>query len=102
MIIGLDRLAVRTGLWLIAGVIASGCAHSSSHTEPAQPTEVSAGADSGSSTDPLICRKEDVPGHRMPKRVCRHQSEIDADRAAAQTMMQAQPAPANPELAEPR
>jgi hypothetical protein len=76
--------------FVLAVVLGSGCTNAGSHTAPSpspQP-DTTAGAESASGADPIVCRKEDVPGHRMPKRVCRHQSEIDAQRDAAQKVMQ--------------
>src|SRR5882672_1672953 len=93
-----DRRAVQAILLLIGGALACGCAGAKSHTEQADPAQT-AGTESATATDPIVCRKEDVPGHRMPKRVCRHQSEIDAERTSAQTLLQqAQPAAAQPEM----
>jgi hypothetical protein len=98
MILSIDRRTVQAIRLLIAGVLSCGCAGASRHTEQTDPG-MTAGAESASATDPIVCRKQDVPGHRMPKRVCRHQSEIDAERTSARTLMQQaqQPGSAQPE-----
>jgi hypothetical protein len=75
--------------WLVlVGAFGCGCAGANARSEQPHPTDTGAGAETANATDPIVCRKEDVSGYRMPKRVCRHQSEIDADRTDAQKTLQ--------------
>jgi hypothetical protein len=90
-----NRSALHACTLLIAASSLLGCATANSH--PDQPPQEAAGAGAESEADPIVCRKEDVPGHRMPKRVCRHQSEIDDDRNHAQAVVrQVQTQPSAP------
>ena len=73
---------------------AAGCAR----TRPAEPapaaSDSAAGGEAQDGDDPIVCEKEEVPGSRMRKRVCRHRSEIRSEREANQDAVhQARPEP---------
>lgn len=87
MNVALDRRVLHAVLLLIAWAGVSACAATHGHAERAQSPDTVAGAEAANANDPIVCGKEEVPGHRMPRRVCRHQSEIEAERAAAQSVI---------------
>jgi hypothetical protein len=89
MSVTFDRRVLHAVLLLIAWAGISACSANHSQAEHAQsPDSVAGGEDTADANDPIVCRKEDVPGHRMPRRVCRHQSEIEAERAESQSVIQ--------------
>jgi hypothetical protein len=70
----------------VAVVFAASAARAES-PEPTGPIgQTQAAAQSAYYTKP-ICKKEHVTGSNIPKRVCRTQAQIDAERAAAQQLM---------------
>ena len=73
-------------LVVVLAVLCGACVTArGSHTGAAEasPGEASEGQTAGSD-DPVVCQREHVPGSRTKRRVCRHRSEIEAERGAAQ------------------
>jgi hypothetical protein len=73
------------------------CGSNSTAGKPARAA-ATAGAESPTDPDPMTCRREMVPGHRVSQRVCRRESEIRAQREATQSYLrqtrpQATPSP---------
>jgi hypothetical protein len=94
------RFCTWKGLVCVA-LYCCGCA-ATGPTVPAQErshADATAGTDATTESDPMVCQREAVPGHRMSRRVCRRQSEIRAQRDTTQTFLrQARPAsPVAPE-----
>ena len=78
---------------LLAVVLCSGCllAKRTPKEGEGQSTEVAAngteGAETGQKKDKLVCRKERVTGSHFKKRVCRYESDREAERTATQSQM---------------
>jgi hypothetical protein len=74
------------------------CACGSNASGKPARADATAGAESPSDPDPMLCRREMVPGHRVSQRVCRRESEIRAEREDTQSYLrqtrpQATPSP---------
>jgi hypothetical protein len=80
-------------LALFVSAALAGCSRTRP-VEPETPPAASAAGGESPDADPIVCEKEEVPGSRMRKRVCRRQSETRAQREANQRgVRQARPEP---------
>jgi hypothetical protein len=66
---------------LAAGLLAALAACGSARTAPGED-ELVAGNLVGGEDDPVICRRQRVVGSNVPVRVCKTESQMDAERAA--------------------